>query len=100
MRIFFIAGAMIGILGTLVGLILGILFCLNIDIVQSIIEAVTGRPLFPPEVYGITGGIPVKIVWGEVAAVAACGFIISAIATFFPALGASKTDPVDALRYE
>lgn len=100
MRIFFIAGSMIGFIGTIMGLIAGILFCLNIDIVQGIIETITGQELFPPEVYGITGGIPVKIVWAEVAAVAACGFIISAIATFFPALAASKTDPVDALRYE
>ncbi len=99
LRIFFIAGAMIGFLGTIVGLILGVLICLNIDVVQRGIEVFTG-PLFPPEVYGITGGIPAKIVWGEVMMVAACGFIISAIATFFPALSASKTDPVDALRYD
>ena len=100
LRIFFTAGTMVGFFGTIVGLIMGILFCWNIDIVQAIIEGITGSELFPPEVYGITGGIPVKIVWGEVLAVALCGFIISAIATFFPALGASKTDPVDALRYE
>ncbi len=100
LRIFFIAGSMIGVIGTIMGLIAGILFCVNIDIVQGIIEGVTGQKLFPPEVYGITGGIPVKIVWGEVLAVALCGFGISAIATFFPALGASKTDPVDALRYD
>jgi len=100
LRIFFIAGTLVGFIGTIVGLIMGILFCWNIDIVQSVIEAITGQQLFPPEVYGITGGIPVKIIWGEVLAVALCGFIVSAIATFFPALGASKTDPVDALRYD
>lgn len=100
MRIFFIAGALIGVAGTIAGLAFGILFCVRIDVVQGIIEGITGRPLFPPSVYGITGGVPVKIVWGEVMAVAMCGFAISAIATFFPALGASRTDPVEALRYE
>ncbi|NNE58125.1 MAG: FtsX-like permease family protein [Hellea sp.] len=99
LRIFFIAGTMIGFLGTIVGLVLGVLLCLNMPAVQKFIEVFTG-PLFPPDIYQITGGIPTKIVWTEVIAVALCGFIISAIATFFPSWGASKTDPVDALRYE
>jgi len=91
---------MIGILGTLVGLILGILFCLNIGAVQAVIEFVTGTELFPADVYGMSGGIPAKIVWTEVFGVAFWGFVISAAATFFPAWTASKIDPVDALRYE
>lgn len=99
LRIFLIAGSLVGILGTITGLIIGILFCLNIGAIQKFIEIFTG-PLFPPGVYGIEGGIPVKIVWAEVVFVAFCGFLISAIATFFPALGASRTDPVEALRYE
>ena len=100
LRIFFMSGAMIGILGTLVGLILGILFCLNIGAVQAVIEFVTGTELFPADVYGMSGGIPAKIVWTEVFGVAFWGFVISAAATFFPAWTASKIDPVDALRYE
>ncbi len=100
LRIFFMSGAMIGILGTLVGLVLGILFCLNIGAVQAAIEFVTRTELFPAEVYGMSGGIPAKIVWSEVFGVAFWGFVISAAATFFPALTASKIDPVDALRYE
>ena len=100
LRIFFMSGAMIGILGTLVGLIFGILFCLNIGAVQAVIEFVTGTELFPADVYGMSGGIPAKIVWTEVFGVAFWGFVISAAATFFPAWTASKIDPVDALRYE
>jgi len=100
LRIFFMSGAMIGILGTLVGLIFGILFCLNIGAVQAAIEFVTGTELFPADVYGMSGGIPAKIVWTEVFGVAFWGFVISAAATFFPAWTASKIEPVDALRYE
>jgi len=100
LRIFFMSGAMIGILGTLAGLIFGILFCLNIGAVQAAIEFVTGTELFPEDVYQLSGGIPAKIVWTEVFGVAFWGFLISAAATFFPALSASKVDPVEGLRYE
>lgn len=100
LRIFLMSGAMIGILGTLAGLIIGILFCANIGLIQAAIEGVTGKPLFPPEVYNLAGGIPVKMVWSEVFGVAFWGFLISALATLFPALSASRIDPVDALRYE
>jgi len=100
LRIFLMAGATVGFLGTFAGLCLGLLLCLNIDVVQSIIEAITGVPLFPPDVYQMSGGIPAKVVWSEVFGVAMCGFVISAIATFFPALNASRIDPVEALRYE
>ena len=100
LRIFLMSGAMIGILGTLAGLIFGTLFCLNIGLIQALIEGITGKPLFPEDVYQLAGGIPVKIVWAEVFGVAFWGFLISAMATLVPALSASKIDPVDALRYE
>lgn len=100
LRIFLMTGAAIGVLGTLAGLVIGIVFCLNIGVVQAAIEGITGQPLFPPEVYELSGGIPVKIVWSEVILVAVWGFLISATATFLPAFSASKVDPVDALRYD
>lgn len=100
LRIFFMSGAMIGVTGTLVGLLIGILFCFNISSVQAFIEFLTGVELFPADVYQISGGIPVKFVWSEVIGVAFWGFLITIMATYFPARSASKIDPVDALRYE
>ena len=100
LRIFFMSGAMIGILGTFAGLVLGIVFCLNVGFVQLVIESITGRPLFPEDVYGLSDGIPAKIVWAEVLGVAFWGFLISSAATIIPAISASHIDPVDALRYE
>ena len=99
LRIFLMAGAAIGILGTIAGVVLGIIFCLNIEYIQAAIEAVTGAELFPADVYGIDH-IPVKVLASEVVTVAFWGFLVSTLATYFPALTASRTDPVEALRYE
>lgn len=100
LRIFLMSGATVGVLGTLVGLILGILFCLNIYSIQLFIECIMGVQLFPQDVYQLTDRIPVKIVWSEVTSVALWGFMISAMAVFWPAWQASKIDPVEALRYD
>jgi lipoprotein-releasing system permease protein len=94
------SGATVGVLGTLVGLIVGVLFCLNLYSIQLFIEGIMGVQLFPQDVYQLTDRIPVKIVWSEVASVATWGFMISAMAVFWPAWQASKIDPVEALRYD
>jgi lipoprotein-releasing system permease protein len=100
LRIFLMSGATVGVLGTLVGLIVGVLFCLNLYPIQRFLEDLLGVQLFPQDVYQLTDRIPVKIVWSEVASVALWGFLISALAVFWPAWQASKIDPVEALRYD
>tara|TARA_Y100000385_G_scaffold48128_2_gene44663 strand:+ start:4926 stop:6239 length:1314 start_codon:yes stop_codon:yes gene_type:complete len=100
LRIFFMTGVSIGSVGTFSGVLLGILFCSNVDHIQSALEFITGVELFPEDVYQLSGGIPSKVIWVEVFGVAFWGFLISALATFFPALAASRIDPVDALRYD
>ena len=98
MRIFFLIGATIGISGTLAGLALGTLFCLNIGAIQGFLELFVGE-LFPIEIYFLDQ-IPARVEWGEVAMITAFGFIMSCVATLPPAWNAARLDPVEALRYE
>jgi len=100
LRIFFMAGVLIGLAGTAAGILVGVLFCLNIGAVQAGVEVVCQCNLFDPGTYQLTGGVPARIEWPEVAMVAFWGFFTTAIATFFPAWGASKLDPVEAFRFE
>jgi lipoprotein-releasing system permease protein len=99
LRIFFMAGASIGVAGTLAGLILGVLFCLNIQSIQQFVEWVTGTSVFNADVYFLTH-IPARIEWGEVALIVGVSLLVSFIATLPPALRAASLDPVEALRYE
>ena len=100
LRIFFMAGVLIGLAGTAAGIIIGVLFCLNIGTVQAVLEFILQIELFPPDQYQLTTGVPARVVWTEVAMVAFWGFFTTAVATFFPAWGASKLDPVEAFRFE
>ncbi len=99
LRVFFTAGALIGIGGTIAGLILGVLFCLNIESIQAFIENLTGASVFNSEIY-VLPRVPAKIDPTEVMFVALFAFAASCLATFPPAWRASRIDPVEALRYE
>ncbi|HTK35152.1 MAG TPA: lipoprotein-releasing ABC transporter permease subunit [Caulobacteraceae bacterium] len=99
LRIFFMAGASIGALGTLTGLVLGSLFCIFIDPIQSVVERVTGVSVFSPDTYFLAR-IPARIEWSEVAIVTLFSLLMSFIWTLPPAWRASRLDPVEALRYE
>jgi len=99
LRIFFMAGASIGVLGTIAGLLLGIVFCAYITPIQHALEAVTGAVLFSSDVYFLDR-VPAKIDWAEVAIVTSWGLAMSCLATIPPAWRASRLDPVEALRYE
>lgn len=101
LRIFFTAGVTIGVAGTITGITLGLLFCLNIAPIQTSLESLFGVKLFDETVYQLTGGIlPAKVVTSEVIAVGITGFLASALATILPAYAASRLDPVEAFRNE
>ena len=99
LRIFVMAGAAVGLLGTLAGLGIGALFCIYIDPIQSFVEWVTGTPVFSSDVYFLSR-VPAKIDWGEVGVIVGWSVGMTLLATLLPAWWASRLDPVEALRYE
>lgn len=99
MRIFFMSGASIGVIGTLSGLVLGVAFALNIETIRQGIQGLTGTDLFAAEIYFLSK-LPAKIDWSEVTAVVLMGLGLSFLATIYPSWRAATLDPAEALRYE
>ncbi|MCH9021105.1 MAG: lipoprotein-releasing ABC transporter permease subunit [Proteobacteria bacterium] len=99
MRIFFLTGASIGVVGTLMGLILGIAFAANIETIRRWIEGLAGVDLFSAEIYFLSQ-LPARIDADEVIVVVVMALALSFLATIYPAWRAARLDPVEALRYE
>jgi len=99
MRIFFITGASIGIVGTIAGFSLGVLVCLNIERLREFIGWLTDTDLFAPELYYLSQ-LPAEMDTGETASVVIMALVLSVLATIYPSWRASRLDPVEALRYE
>jgi len=99
MRVFLITGASIGVVGTIAGLILGIVFCWNIESIRQFVTWLTGTPMFDPNVYYLTR-LPAEINPAETAWIVVMALSLSVLATLYPSWRASRLDPVEALRYE
>jgi lipoprotein-releasing system permease protein len=99
MRVFFIVGASIGVVGTLSGTILGLLFARNIETLRRALETLTGTDLFAAEIYFLSQ-LPAEVDSGEVVMVVCMALGLSVLATLYPSWRASRLDPVEALRNE
>ncbi len=99
MRIFFMAGASVGVLGTVVGFVLGTAFAANIETIRGWVSKLTGTDVFSAEIYFLSQ-LPAKIDPGEVLSVVAMSLALSFLATLYPSWRAARLDPVEALRYE
>ncbi len=99
MRIFLIAGASIGVVGTLVGLVSGVLICQRLEAIRQFLSWLTSTELFPPTLYFLSR-LPAEMDPGETTAVVVMALALSLLATLYPSWRAARLDPVEALRYE
>jgi lipoprotein-releasing system permease protein len=99
MRVFLISGASIGVVGTIVGFIIGVVFCANIEGIRQFLSSLTGTTLFNPEIYFLSR-MPAEMDPGEVVAVVLMALGLTFLATLYPSWRAARLDPVEALRYE
>jgi lipoprotein-releasing system permease protein len=99
MRIFFICGSLIGIIGTLMGLALGTSFAYFIADLQHFLEWATGQQLWNPEIKYLSE-IPARLRWEDVITTMVISLGLSLTITIIPARNAARLSPVEALRYE
>jgi lipoprotein-releasing system permease protein len=99
MRIFIVQGALIGVIGTLMGVIGGVLLALNIETVVPFIEHVFGIQFLAKDVYYISD-LPSELQWSDVTMITSMSLVLSLLATLYPSWRAAKTNPAEALRYE
>ncbi len=99
MRIFIVQGTLVGLTGTAIGLGLGILVALNIDVIIPFIERLLGASFLPTEVYFIST-LPSELSWPDVGLVSVVSLLLAFLATIYPSWAAARVKPAEALRYE
>ncbi|MEO1203016.1 MAG: FtsX-like permease family protein, partial [Pseudomonadota bacterium] len=98
-RVFFVQGAMIGWAGVIIGSLLGLLVALYVTDIAPVLERLLGFQIMPGDVYYVTQ-IPSEIRWQQVALISSAAFVLTSLATLYPARRAALVNPAAALRYE
>ncbi|WP_044875087.1 lipoprotein-releasing ABC transporter permease subunit [Pseudomonas sp. LFM046] len=99
MAVFMVQGSVIGVIGTLIGTVLGIITALNVSTWIATLERVSGRQIFSSDVYFVSY-LPSDLQLGDVALICTAALVLSFLATLYPAWRAAQTQPAEALRYE
>ena len=99
MGIFMVQGAMVGVIGTLAGLLLGLGVALNIDVIVPAIEHALGATFLPKDIYLISK-MPSDPQSSDIVPIAVISLILAFVATIYPSWRASRVNPAEALRYE
>jgi lipoprotein-releasing system permease protein len=99
MKIFMIQGALIGSIGTVIGVSLGVLVALNIDVIAPFIEHLLGVQFLPSDIYLIST-LPSDLRWPDVWSIGAIAVVLGFLATLYPSWSAARVKPAEALRYE
>jgi lipoprotein-releasing system permease protein len=99
MKVFVVQGAVIGVIGTLLGVVVGVLLALNVDTVVPAVERAFHFQILSREVYYISE-LPSDLHWQDVWSVAVVSLLLAFVATIYPSWRASRVNPAEALRYE
>jgi lipoprotein-releasing system permease protein len=99
MKIFMIQGALIGSIGTVIGVSLGVLVALNIDVIAPFIEQLLGIQFLPSDIY-LINTLPSDLRWPDVWSIGAIAIVLGFLATLYPSWSAARVKPAEALRYE
>ena len=98
-RVFFVQGAIIGWAGVAIGVVLGVVLAIYVPVIAPFLEQLFGFQIMPGDVYYVSR-IPSELEWQDVSSIAVAAFILTSLATLYPARRAALVNPAEALRYE